>query len=1564
MNRGQKRLVSLITTALLVTTTAVTYPVSAMGSKTTGTTQQEELSKAKSLYQSKIASQKKNSKLTAQNDNAKTTITTSKLNPDDNVRLIVQLNGKSVSDYMPGVQIAKTGFNQSLKAKVLDSQSAVKAKVLKLGKNIKVRDSYYLLLDGFSVEAKAKDIASIEKMSGVKHVTIAREFYPDMNYATDITNVKQVWNDATTPYKGEGQVVAIIDTGIDMSHKDMKITDTSKEKLHPAQGFNDKVPYGYNFADNNSEIKAAPGTSEHGMHVAGIVAANGADDQIKNNEAIKGCAPEAQLLAMKVFSNNPAYTSAFSDDIISAIESSVEHKADVVNMSLGSSAAFQDPESAEQIAVSAANAAGTVCVISAGNSQYSLAPYKFAGVNDDGVVGSPGIAKDSLCVASYENTNITSYGINYSSQDGQGSNLLLYTKCDVDPVDKLNSKDGYELVDCGLGGPDDFTGKDLTGKIALVQRGTYNFVDKQLNAQAAGALGVIIYDSKTEALLSMKTDPKVIIPATFISMADGTMLKNLIAKDVKVYFSGNVGTMASPSANNMSDFTSWGPTPDLEIKPEVSAPGGNIWSTVNNNKYESMSGTSMASPHTAGIMALMSEHIADFASNNKITLKADASRSNLEKALVINTAVPQKDPITPQKGTYFSPRRQGAGLVDAEKAVKDNVTITNDQGKAVFALKEIDKNSTSFTLNLHNYGTTDVTYKANDLSGVLTEQSAPGTGSMSYDVPLSGASISFDKTDVTVPAGGDAKVNVTMTLPDKAINNYVEGYVSFSDESTAAAKAPTIGTTYMGYYGDWNAMSIVDAPAWDSDNAVIGETSLYSVSSTNDVEQLGVCGNAIDPNKIAFSTNSDAAFTNVMPGLSMLRNSKSGKIEVLDKDKNVIRTVALTSDLKKNILADGDPLTLNASWIWDGQLYNKTTNKMVPAADGQYYIRIENTIDYPNAKAQVLDMPVKVDSNGPQISDTGITLKGSNNIVNFTMNDSFSGLNDIAYVADGDLSSLKIVDINNIPDGSNVTYDPTTGKGSITLNLGTGYHNVDLIGIDYAGNASIESVKQYSDSIAVNFDPDSVQIGQIYNTLNPTISGTVTAMPKELNIAGVDVLAGHYFDADTMSFKVPIKFEKDGLNKISVYALGENGTVASYSLNVYADTTAPTLILNNNPTVVNTTAATYTLSGTVQDNLSGYTLTVNGQVIEYVNLEVPNAEQTKRDFSTDIDLHYGLNLVHVDAVDMAGNAISKVITVNRYADRLYGANRIETAFKVAEAGWKNGSDNAVLVSANSYADALVAAPAAKANNAPILLTSANGANQGLETNVLNELKKLNVKHVIIVGGEGVVSAKAASTLTANGISFERIAGSNRYETSTKVAAYMYSKNFARNNTIVAVSGNSFADGISVSTYAAAKGYPIVLVDKDLIPSCVQSFIKDDKIVASYVIGGVGVISDNVLSKLPSAIRVGGKDRYDTNAQIYTKLYNDADFTNVYIATGQEFADALSVSVLATKTNAPLVIVPKTGSSKYVTDLVCDNFDKINNMYIVGGPGAVSDSAFMNLVTEPSAPSVTLKHFVK
>ncbi len=185
------------------------------------------------------------------------------------------------------------------------------------------------------------------------------------------------------------------------------------------------MPYGYNYFDKTNEvIDISEGASMHGMHVAGTVAANGDED------GINGIAPEAQVLAMKVFSNNPNYGSTYGDIIIEAIDESIAMGADVINMSLGATAGTPNSNDLEQMAVQRALDAGIVCAISAGNSSFSGNGALDEGqlpiyAADIGVTGSPSVTPESITVASLENKKLSAQTLTFTDKTDKAHKISL-----------------------------------------------------------------------------------------------------------------------------------------------------------------------------------------------------------------------------------------------------------------------------------------------------------------------------------------------------------------------------------------------------------------------------------------------------------------------------------------------------------------------------------------------------------------------------------------------------------------------------------------------------------------------------------------------------------------------------------------------------------------------------------------------------------------------------------------------------------------------------------------------------------------------------------------------------------------------------------------------------------------------------------------------------------------------------------------------------------------------------------------------------------------------------------
>lgn len=296
--------------------------------------------------------------------------------------------------------------------------------------------------------------------------------------------------------------------------------------------------------------------------------------------------------------------------------------------------------------------------------------------------------------------------------------------------------------------------------------------------------------------------------------------------------------------------------------------------------------------------------------------------------------------------------------------------------------------------------------------------------------------------------------------------------------------------------------------------------------------------------------------------------------------------------------------------------------------------------------------------------------------------------------------------------------------------------------------------------------------------------------------------------------------------------------------------------------------------------------------------------------------------------------------VSAASNRLWGQDRYQTSAAISKEGWTN-SEYVVIASGEDYADALCAAPLAKKYNAPILLTESAALND----NVKQEIKRLNAKHVFIIGKYASVSQNTENEIKSLVGDVKRLGGNDRYETSVIVA-----KELENINGITVTSGYGFADAISIASIAAQKGMPILLTGKDKLPEVVKNYIEQNNanIKNSYIIGGQGVISDNTAQQVSkTSIRLHGQDRFETNLNVMKYFKQDLKFDNLYVVqadgtTGNEFADALSGSALSAKTSSPVILTYKTIPSA-AESFIKENIETKSNIIALGGVAAVPES---------------------
>ncbi|WP_051865638.1 cell wall-binding repeat-containing protein [Metabacillus indicus] len=291
--------------------------------------------------------------------------------------------------------------------------------------------------------------------------------------------------------------------------------------------------------------------------------------------------------------------------------------------------------------------------------------------------------------------------------------------------------------------------------------------------------------------------------------------------------------------------------------------------------------------------------------------------------------------------------------------------------------------------------------------------------------------------------------------------------------------------------------------------------------------------------------------------------------------------------------------------------------------------------------------------------------------------------------------------------------------------------------------------------------------------------------------------------------------------------------------------------------------------------------------------------------------------------------------LKRILTRHEGENRYETSAAVSKEGWKQ-SETVVIATGNKFPDALSGAPLAAKYNAPlILLDGRKDAKMAPDYNRISfdEIRRLKAKKAFIIGAEAVIPEQLADQLKGMGLTVTRIAGDNRYETSAEVAKYLSSK------TAVVATGKNYPDALSVASYAAKNGFPILLTDdKDVIREEIKSALDEKE--KTLVIGSVAVIKKSVESQLKNPVRYGGEDRYETSRIINEQLKMGKN--EIFAATGRAFPDALSGSVLAAKNNASVLLMDNRGAESEYNVPTLRVIDQYPAATILGSKSAIPE----------------------
>jgi subtilisin family serine protease len=790
--------------------------------------------------------------------------------------------------------------------KLAQERNAFRVAAKSAGIDYEERYAFETLFNGFSVELASGQLVALSQMSQVKAI------YPVMSIPMPATNVSgpdlataiqmtgaDIVQDSLG-FTGAGIKVAVMDTGIDYDHPD----------LGGCFGSGCRVAVGWDFVgdafnadpdspsyDPNPMPDADPDDCQgHGTHVSGIVGADG---------AVVGVAPGVTFGAYRVFGCDGSTT---ADIMIAAMEMALADDMDILNMSIGS--AFTWPQYPTAVASDLLVDAGMVVVASIGNS----------GANGTFSAGAPGLGEKVIGVAAFENIlavfPVAEVDDAFTDPVQVGYNPMEFSE---DPPTSGTEEIVFVGRGCVYNGPgfEDFVGQvaddpylaDPDGKIALIVRGECSFGEKAQRAIDEGAVAVVIHNSVSGnfngTLGAPPATPQVVVS---ISLADGLYIRGL-ADPVTWTWTEDVAAFPNPGAGLIASFSSYGLSPDLALKPDIGAPGGNIYSTypIEKGSYANLGGTSMSSPHVAGAAALMLE-------------AHPGTPAALMRDILQNSADPALWELNPGLGFLSPVHRQGAGMLDIDDAILQESLVT--PGKLALGESEGTDDPIVREIRIHNNSDDPITYTLgveNFLQGPTAAITTIGT------YPPIGFTLTFDfvefsDDEVTVPVGGFADVTVTVypeaSAPGFDLAQY-GGYLTIApDDGSDLLRVP-----YAGFIGDYQDLVVLTP----------GLGVFPALGVTADGNSFGLAG----PGHVYTMQGFDVP--NIL--LHLHHQSRLMTVEVFKADGSPAHPVYYTGMVEEYLPRNATNGGFFA-FPWDGTSLHssgpKPKTKAVP--DGEYYL--------------------------------------------------------------------------------------------------------------------------------------------------------------------------------------------------------------------------------------------------------------------------------------------------------------------------------------------------------------------------------------------------------------------------------------------------------------------------------------------------------------------------------------------------------------------------------------------------------------------------------------------------
>ncbi|MDW8706318.1 S8 family serine peptidase [Streptococcus suis] len=1146
---------------------------------------------------------------------------------------------------------------------------------------VKIVHEYKEVLTGASVEVGKESLSDVKAITELTSLEESRRIRPTLHTAKQLVGALK----ASSKYQtdGRGMVIAVIDSGLDIKHKDMRLDEgvvpKIKEITPSTTGtYTLKVPHGYNYVSGNDNLY--DDTHEpHGMHIAGTLAGNATDEEVASKQGIDGIAPNAQLLVYKIFSNDPKnYKAETEDAAYAAIEDAIKHGADVISLSVG----YYDsglPGNAYYTIAKRAAEKGIIITAAIGNAGASSSDTSFdlhtnnaLGAVDTattvGVAATPAV----IGVGSARNTHLV-----------QREFMLNGQSFGYYPIGYTTLTEGkYEFVDAGNGRWEEVQGLDLAGKVAIIKKDKFDLKDAVRNLKFKDVAGIIVINTdqgwnkdyyKTHQLL---VDDKTLLSYSSIwgislSGEDGRRLLEVANQS-----QGNTGLVLRPTIGmkklievpTVSGFSSWGPTVNLELKPEIVAPGEDVYATLNDNRYGSMSGTSMASPIVAGASALLLPRI------RQMTPPEGMTRMDLLRIVLMNTATPLVD-VLDSSGHALenSPRQQGAGLLQIDRAFETDV-ILHHRLKGGVELKEIGR-ETEFEVTLENLGNQQRNF-AISAGKVLTSQDVPvdrigRSGKVVKEIhatEIKGSSLHLSEQSIQL--GPKEKKTIRLRLDaGEAKDQFAEGYIYFKSLTEGQSD---ISIPYFGFVGDWSKERIVDAPTWETGSKLklTSVLSSYKHNKSGRYIELGrekIQDNQspINPEDIAIQNqHSDSQTGNAFVRFALLRDITNYDLDIVKEateDAPVLRRIDTGTMLSRVRYVDyfeslseysklRTPIELHR---WDGKLYDASQDENIPAPEGQYFFRLR-VKNKENGAYQYTYLPVKIDNQKPEIVAIDTNRLTSHRELVVTAKD-----NNKVWEVRANLNGENLLVEKVVDDSGQLHYH----LKEVELPLDAKNH-LRVEAMDIAGNVIAVETDLVSPVIQFK-NLEDLMATRSKKTVE--IKANVSAQVSDVQ-ANLDAQAVNYsLENGQLSLQIPE--QSDGRHSFELILKDKDGNlIYTKTLNYLVDNEKPTIDLDieeDEEVIQIGKNGRFTLKGKVSDNVS---LPKNIKLY-YSNLDIGKGElkfiDVKEDGSFEQDFFKSdfPRAIILTAVDEKGNKL-KDLRINTSPESLDDEEETEVPITV------------------------------------------------------------------------------------------------------------------------------------------------------------------------------------------------------------------------------------------------------------------------------------------------------------